>query len=354
MGGPGSWLSWPNSSEYTNPDGAGKRSQFLNGSIYWHPTTGAHPVSILYMTKWDQFGWEGGWLGYPTAAEVGHGPLGSQQEFQGAGLFWSQPAGAYAVGGAIRAKYDSTGGPGGFLGYPVTDEIVLPDGIGRMNRFQQGVIYWHPAHGAHQITGIILAAWEFSGYETGVLGYPTSDEHENEGFPEQIFENHVVTLENGLTLSSSPAEPMARNSFGQIEFYSGDEYLDTTNIVGTYGARRALGDTRLLTTHWSIKPSFINSKAAYGTHTTKDCTGYFYNAETKRYLFIDRSDRHKNLPITYLYHISQSGHDDNTDYQTMSACSFPNKTVRRNGNGTLAYGITLAHYTMAYTFRIRE
>lgn len=84
-----------------------------------------------------------------------------------------------------------------------------------------------------------------------------------------------------------------------------------------------------------------------------DCTGYFYNAETKRFLSQDRGDRHKNLPINYRYHLSQSGHDDNTDYQVMMGCSFPNNTLKRAGNGTLAYGITLAHYTMAYIFRIR-
>lgn len=67
MGAQFSWLSLPNSPEYVNPDGTGRRQQFLNGSIYWHPTTGAHPVTILYMTKWNQLGWETGWLGYPTA-----------------------------------------------------------------------------------------------------------------------------------------------------------------------------------------------------------------------------------------------------------------------------------------------
>lgn len=355
MGAQFSWLGLPNSPEYTNPDGVGKRSQFANGSIYWHPSTGAHPVTILYMTKWSQLGWEGGWLGYPTAGETSYGPLGSKQEFQGAGLFWSQPTGVYAVGGAIRAKYDTVGGAGGYLGYPITDEVVLPDGVGRMNRFQQGVIYWHPTYGAHPITGIILASWEFNGYETGVLGYPASDQYENNGFPEQIFANHVMDVEQGLGVPSAPSGPAARNSSGQIEFYSGDAYRDSNNIVGIFGARRAADglDTRLISTDWSLKESFILSKTAYGWNTKMDCTGYFYNAETKRFLSQDRGDRHKNLPINYRYHLSQSGHDDNTDYQVMMGCSFPNNTLKRAGNGTLAYGITLAHYTMAYIFRIR-
>lgn len=112
-------------------------------------------------------------------------------------------------------------------------------------------------------------------------------------------------------------------------------------------------DTRLLSTDWSLSDTYINTKAAYGLNTTKDCVGYFFNAETGRYLSQDRSEGHKNLPIWYRYHLSQSGHDDNTDYQMMMGCRFENKTRQRAGNGTLAYGITIAEYYMTYIFRIR-
>ncbi|WP_249353225.1 hypothetical protein [Rhodococcus sp. Q] len=48
MGGPSSWLSWPNSPEYQNPGNTGARSEFLNGSIYWSASTGAGtaPTSV--------------------------------------------------------------------------------------------------------------------------------------------------------------------------------------------------------------------------------------------------------------------------------------------------------------------
>ncbi|WP_158307400.1 LGFP repeat-containing protein [Hoyosella subflava] len=198
MGGRDSWLGLPNSPEYTNPDGIGKRSQFLNGSIYWHPSTGAHPVTILYMTKWNQLGWETGWLGYPTAGEVGHGPFGSQQEFQGAGLFWSQPTGVYAVGGAIRAKYDTVGGATGFLGYPTSDELTPPDGVGRFNTFQRGSIYWHPIFGAHPVHGVILAVWGNAGFEAGQYGYPIADETSTSTETNQQFQHgHIAfSLQN--------------------------------------------------------------------------------------------------------------------------------------------------------------
>ena len=175
MGGPNSWLGLPNSPEYTNPDGVGKRSQFINGSIYWHPHTGAHPVTILYMTKWNQFGWEMGWLGYPTGAEIYHNNGGSRQEFQGAGLFWSQPTGVYAVGGAIRAKYNSAGGAEGPLGYPTTDELTVNKYNGRYNNFTNGTITWSGLTGARLMYAAMRDRWAEHGREDGQMGYPLSD-----------------------------------------------------------------------------------------------------------------------------------------------------------------------------------
>ncbi|WP_064442638.1 LGFP repeat-containing protein [Hoyosella altamirensis] len=175
MGGPNSWLGLPNSPEYTNPDGVGKRSQFINGSIYWHPHTGAHPVTILYMTKWNQFGWEMGWLGYPTGAEIYHNNGGSRQEFQGAGLFWSQPTGVYAVGGAIRAKYNSAGGAEGPLGYPTTDELTVNKYDGRYNNFTNGTITWSGVTGARLMYAAMRDRWAEHGREDGQMGYPLSD-----------------------------------------------------------------------------------------------------------------------------------------------------------------------------------
>lgn len=122
IGGPTSFLTWPKSDELGVPDGVGRRNEFVNGFIYWHPTTGAHPVTTHFSTVWARNGWEAGRLGYPT-----------------------------------------------------TDEASTPDGVGRFNRFVGGMLYWHPTHGAHPITGDILDQWADQGYEGGNLGYPIED-----------------------------------------------------------------------------------------------------------------------------------------------------------------------------------
>ncbi|MFC7959274.1 LGFP repeat-containing protein, partial [Rhodococcoides kroppenstedtii] len=76
--------------------------------------------------------------------------------------------------GPIRDKWNAIGGnaPGGsFLGYLTEDhKRTLPDGQGQMARFQNGVIYWHPTHGAHWVNGRTLTIWSQAGYEGGEYG----------------------------------------------------------------------------------------------------------------------------------------------------------------------------------------
>lgn len=81
------------------------------------------------------------------------------------------------VGGAIATKYNATPGLAGLLGAPVTPELTCPDGNGRYNHFvNDASIYWTPYSNAYSVHGAIRDAWAAQGWETGPLGYPTSDE----------------------------------------------------------------------------------------------------------------------------------------------------------------------------------
>ncbi|WP_328856022.1 alpha/beta hydrolase-fold protein [Williamsia herbipolensis] len=103
-------------------------------------------------------------------------PGGRAQDFRGGRVIWSASTGAHVVAGAIGGAYVAADGPGGYLGFPVSDELGTPDRKGRLNKFQRGYVYWTQATGAHPVTGAILADWGKSGYERGPLGYPTGDE----------------------------------------------------------------------------------------------------------------------------------------------------------------------------------
>ncbi len=140
LGGCDSLLGRPITNEMTPPDGVGRYSVFERGSIYWTPSTGAHEVHGLIRDKWRDVGWEVG-----------------------------------------------------ILGYPISDEIRTPDGVGRFNVFQRGSIYWTPSTGAHEVLGRIRDKYKDLGWEAGVLGYPVSGEYAVDGGRKSDFEHGSIT-----------------------------------------------------------------------------------------------------------------------------------------------------------------
>lgn len=183
LGGPNGFLGYPTSDETTNPDGVGKRNTFQNGgdSIYWSPATGAAEIGGAIMAHWGNYGYETGPLGYPTSDEIGTpNGAGRYNVFQNVNdhIYWTPATGAQEIGGSIFTHWGDFGFEAGRLGFPTTDETGTPDGFGRFNHFQGagGSIYFTPATGTHEIEGAIYTHWGQLGYETGVLGYPVTDE----------------------------------------------------------------------------------------------------------------------------------------------------------------------------------
>ena len=75
--------------------------------------------------------------------------VGRHQEFQNGAIYvaFQNAIGSAIRNGPLRDKWNSVGAetPGSLLGYPIQDQIGLPDGQGQMDRFERGVIYWHPS-----------------------------------------------------------------------------------------------------------------------------------------------------------------------------------------------------------------
>lgn len=171
------------------PDGVGSFQHFAGGSIYWSPRTGAHEIHGLIRDKWAAMGWEKSFLGYPRTDELTGRDQKSEgrfNHFTGGSIFWHPATGAHEVHGAILAKYIELGADGSFLGYPTTDESGTPDGAGRFNHFQAGSIYWTSRTWAHEVHGLIRNYWAEQGWERNpALGYPLTDElipHRGVGF----------------------------------------------------------------------------------------------------------------------------------------------------------------------------
>jgi uncharacterized protein with LGFP repeats/GH25 family lysozyme M1 (1,4-beta-N-acetylmuramidase) len=176
-GGPDGYLGLPATRELPTPDGEGRFNHFAGGSIYWTPPTGAHTVQGAIRQVWASSGWEAGPLGYPVTDELPTPDgIGRFTHFEHGSIYWTPGTGAHILLGAVEAKWRDSGWEVGPLGYPVSDLLPTPDGIGQFTRFERGSVYWTAATGAHLVIGAIFAKWSDTGWETGPMGYPVTDE----------------------------------------------------------------------------------------------------------------------------------------------------------------------------------
>lgn len=180
----GSYFGYPTTDETATPDGRGRFNHFMDvatgqaKSIYWTAQTGAHAIQGEFRAKYAAQGWERG-LGYPTNDETTTSDnTGRYQNFENGTIVWHPQTGTFATRGNINARYAALNGS--HFGYPTTDETATPDGLGRYNHFldpRSGArksIYWTPQTGSHEVYGPIRDRWEQLGWERSLLGYPTA------------------------------------------------------------------------------------------------------------------------------------------------------------------------------------
>lgn len=144
--------------------------------------------------KYRAIGSCGSVLGVPTTEERGTPDgLGRYSVFERGSIYWTASTGANEVHGIIREKWATVAWETGPLGYPTTDEQATPDGVGRYNHFQRGSIYWTPSTGANELYGDIHDKWAELDYEKGPLGYPVSGEYAVDGLRRSDFERGSIT-----------------------------------------------------------------------------------------------------------------------------------------------------------------
>ena len=161
--------------------------------------------------KYQNYGAEDGMLGGGTSNEQSAADtVGRFRHFPGGSIFWTPSTCAHEVQNQIRDKWEKLGWERSPLGYPITDETLTPDGIGRFNHFQNGSIYWSLKTGAHEVHGPIRDEWEKLGWERSPLGYPISDETNlvNGNGRFSLFEHGTISWfrsSNSIVVSSLPA-----------------------------------------------------------------------------------------------------------------------------------------------------
>jgi glucose/arabinose dehydrogenase len=133
---------------------------FTEGAIYWKRDTEAHEVHGDIYNKWKELGLERSFLGFPLTGEMQTPEKDATLNlFEGGAIYRSPLTGAHEIHGSIFEKWKSMGLERSFLGYPITDEIPLPEGKGAISYFQGGAIVFTQETGA-----LVIHSKDFTDY----------------------------------------------------------------------------------------------------------------------------------------------------------------------------------------------
>ncbi|GAA4758803.1 N-acetylmuramoyl-L-alanine amidase [Gordonia alkaliphila] len=127
----------------------GKYVDFANGSIYWHPevmraNSNAIAVPSNVYETWKAHDYERGFLGYPVKRHTVVKGVGDIQAFQGGVVYRKYGKPGYPVRGVIGQRWAAEGFESGPLGWPTSDERDNGTG-GRVQDFEGGELSWDPS-----------------------------------------------------------------------------------------------------------------------------------------------------------------------------------------------------------------
>src|SRR5699024_5687103 len=132
-------------------------------------------------------GREGGPLGYPVSAVQVRSDGSWIQVFQGGCIVDSSGTTTRTVWGIRWTRWVAAGRETGVLGYPVGAVEVRAD-ASWIQVFEHGCIIDSAATTTRVVRDAVWTAWGQVGRETGVLGYPTTEQEDVPGGSTQGFE----------------------------------------------------------------------------------------------------------------------------------------------------------------------
>jgi uncharacterized protein with LGFP repeats len=153
------------------------------------------------------------------SVEVGPNGIGLMQQFVHGRIYWSESTTLTvdALWGDILQEYLATGGADSTtfrLGFPTTDVVSKSNGSQYVLFSGWGnnaSITWTPATGAHEVHDLFRSKWGELGWEDGCLGYPISDDITSSDGVE-----HLQNFQNGW-LSWSPGQDVQLHGCGIIQ-----------------------------------------------------------------------------------------------------------------------------------------
>lgn len=171
LGSDSSWLGSATSPIKSAGNG-GLYQQFQSGKIYWQNNTGAWTVrSGAVDNYYASTNYESGYLGYPLSDEITIPEKGVYQKFERGTVYWSPVTSAWAIKyGAMFNRFSSLNYESSYLGFPLSGEIIAKNGV--YQNFQGGRLYWRPGQPSMDISTNIATAYDAVNAENGYLGLP--------------------------------------------------------------------------------------------------------------------------------------------------------------------------------------
>lgn len=163
------WLGFPIGDYTCGLVQSGCYQGFQVGNLYLGPT-GILPVQGGFMAAWTAMGKESGPVGYPVTAEIPVGD-GVYQDFQNGRYSWAPSTGTHYTPPQLMPAI----GANGKLGLAVGDYTCGLAASACYQGFQGGNVYVSSA-GTWSVTGGFLSLWAAQGKETSPAGYPASNE----------------------------------------------------------------------------------------------------------------------------------------------------------------------------------
>lgn len=193
----GAWVNWARTGLGIDPTCNSHSDPGANWNWNYYMSLVNNVLMGAIRDHYNALGGMNSGLGYPTTSELTTPDgIGRYNHFSGpASIYWTPSTGAWSIKGAIRDKWASLGWETGVCGYPITDENTCPDGVGKYNHFNKNnaSIYWTPSTGAHEVHGLIKDKWASLGWERSSLGYPTSDEYSVPEGRRSNFQHGTIT-----------------------------------------------------------------------------------------------------------------------------------------------------------------
>ena len=203
--------------------------KFQNGYIVGSEETGYFVSMGKIREVWGATGYEAGALGRPTSEVLADDNDREWQEYEHGCIIGSDESGYYA----IFEKYYEI-----WKDYKISDEKTLGVPLANIRsndkmqwqKYQNGYIVGSDATGFYVSTGKIREVWGSTGYEAGILGLPIQEIRNNEtyGSTWQKYQNGYIVGSDATGFYVSTGK--IREVWGALGYESGVLGLPTSNI----------------------------------------------------------------------------------------------------------------------------